>query len=96
MMSDPITTAVPPKPFPNVHFIYPDVHTITPKASQPVRQSFSRQEILVEARNFMVKQYGSPKEHADRDWWHTRFGLLVHFITETFPDVEGNSTERAG
>lgn len=56
---------------------------------EPLRVQYSREEIVAEARAYMVRMYGQPNEAADKDAWHIRFGMLVDFLSERFPPQDG-------
>lgn len=47
--------------------------------SEPVRRSYSEQELLQAAARFMNETFGSIRESEDRERWHERFGILIHF-----------------
>lgn len=54
----------------------------------PVQTAYTREEIVTKAREWMVEQYGIPKEIDNQDElnrWFERFGFLVNFITDHFP-----------
>jgi hypothetical protein len=55
---------------------------------KPLIYEKSRAEMLRDARQWMLDSYGNPKNFQDRenkDRWYQRFGMLVDFITEKFP-----------
>ena len=58
-----------------------------PPANGPLRQAYSREEMRDASVKWMIEQFGIPKEMDDdeRDRWHTRCGLLYHFIYDHFP-----------
>lgn len=52
----------------------------------PLRLSRSRQEMIEEARQFMRQKYPPENTAESADRWCERFGLLVDFVTEIFPE----------
>jgi hypothetical protein len=49
---------------------------------EPLRTAYSREELLTKAQDWLKKNFpGNGNE-----WYHTRLGLLVDFITYLFPD----------
>jgi len=54
-----------------------------------VRVQYTREEIISEARAYMVRTFGKPNECGDKDAWCQRFGLLVDFLSERFPPQDG-------
>ena len=67
---------------------------------EPIRRSFSKDEMMNEARDFMCREDGVPKQllSDDRELWYANLGLLFHFCTELFnADLDGqpNKTVRA-
>jgi hypothetical protein len=57
------------------------------KMDDPVRRSYSREEMRDASEKWMIEQYGSPKEMKDNEKarWHERCGMLNHFIFDHFP-----------
>ena len=55
--------------------------------SEPLRTAYSREEMRDLSVKWMIEQFGIPKDMEDdeRDRWHTRCGLLYHFIYDHFP-----------
>ena len=53
--------------------------------SEPIKYSYSKEEMIKLARDFCVNVYGSPSEAEDKDKWMERFGFLVSFVTDQFP-----------
>lgn len=52
---------------------------------QPIRKAYSRDEIMEEARAYMVETFGKPSETVDTLAWHTKYGMLVDFLHDRFP-----------
>jgi hypothetical protein len=61
----------------------------TDGSAEPLRVAYSREEIIHEAKSFMIETYGACYASDDKDRWHERFGLLVSFLTERFPQNVG-------
>jgi hypothetical protein len=57
--------------------------------NEPLRKCYSRAEMEAHAKRFLKGLYGSPMDLTDeaRDRWMERFGLLIHFIGEHFPET---------
>jgi hypothetical protein len=53
--------------------------------NKPIRTEYTREEIVREARAWMVEQYGPVKEAGDKTAWYERLGLLVSFLVDKFP-----------
>jgi hypothetical protein len=62
---------------------------------EPIRRSFSKDEMIDEAREFMVRADGIPKllSPDDREDWRTNLGLLVEFCTGLFNAQEQERSE---
>lgn len=52
--------------------------------NEPIRVAYTRDEMIQNARKFMDENYGKP--HGDL--WMTRFGLLIDFVSELFPEMK--------
>lgn len=52
----------------------------------PIRSTYSRAEIGAKAREFMEREYGKSFDASDRDAWYAKYGLLISFIHDHFPD----------
>lgn len=50
-----------------------------------IRTAYSREEIIQEAKRFMVETYGPVSQVGDKDKWHEKLGLLVSFLHDKFP-----------
>jgi hypothetical protein len=57
--------------------------------TDPIRTAYTREEIIREAKAWMVEQYGPVKAAGDKDAWYARLGLLVSFLTDKFPVEAG-------
>jgi hypothetical protein len=53
--------------------------------TKPLRCTYSRDEMIDRARDFITEMYGPCQASADSDRWHERLGLLVNFINAHFP-----------
>lgn len=55
--------------------------------NQPLRKSYSREELINSSKEYMKGLYGKPMELTEeaRDKWMERYGLLIDFISEHFP-----------
>lgn len=54
--------------------------------NNPVKYSYSQDEIIQKAKQYCIDLYGKPMESGDKDKWMERFGLLCSFLIETFPE----------
>ena len=45
-------------------------------------QRWTRDDVLMAAKTFMVHQYGPPREAPDKERWLERFGMLCHFAMD--------------
>ena len=53
----------------------------------PPPRTFTKQELLDNARSWMLRECGRPCEMStdeERDRYHARLGLLAHFIQDLF------------
>ena len=57
----------------------------TAGSTEPCRRSYSREEMIEEAKMYMRETYGQCRESEDQDRWHERLGMLVDFIHDRFP-----------
>lgn len=60
--------------------------------NEPIlRAAYSREEITRKACEWMIAECGSPKgkSQEERDYYHERLGLLVSFLSDTFPSSIG-------
>lgn len=55
--------------------------------SEPLRTSYSREEGIERARQFMLTEFGVPKDLSEpsRDAWLIKLGVLVSFCHVLFP-----------
>ena len=51
-------------------------------------RSFTKDEMLRDARVFMERTYGKPGDLVVSSSWFERFGLLTAFVMERFPEVK--------
>lgn len=58
---------------------------------EPLRVAYSREEISSRLTDWMLCEFGNPKDLSatDRDAWHQREGTIIHFIRRHFPDASG-------
>lgn len=56
--------------------------------SEPIRKAYSREEIITEARAYMVKSFGAPQDSGDSHRWYERLGMLADFLSDRFPSNE--------
>ncbi len=54
--------------------------------SEPIKMAYSRAEMISLAKDYMVTYYGTAGNSKDENRWCERFGLLVSFIMEHFPE----------
>lgn len=54
-------------------------------STEPLRKAYSREEIIAEARAYMIATFGRPSESGDKEAWYGRLGMLVDFLTDRFP-----------
>jgi glucan phosphoethanolaminetransferase (alkaline phosphatase superfamily) len=47
--------------------------------------SYTKDEMVVYAKNFLEEVYGPLKDSQDKDAWLSRLGLLYNFISGPFP-----------
>jgi hypothetical protein len=57
--------------------------------SKPICTAYTREEIIREAKAWLVDQCGPVKEAGDKEAWYARLGLLVSFLTDKFPVEAG-------
>ena len=57
----------------------------------PVRVSYSWEEIASRLTDWMLREFGNPKNLSarERDAWHQREGTIMHFLRCHFPDASG-------
>ena len=55
--------------------------------AEPVRQSWSLDELRVNARRYMELMYGKPGTAIDKDAWYVRFGMLVDFAEVMWHEI---------
>jgi hypothetical protein len=53
---------------------------------EPINYSYSKDQMIAEAKKFLIDLYGLPVKSENKDKWMERFGLLVSFISERFPE----------
>ena len=53
---------------------------------EPVKMSWSEQELQYEVRDFMLERFGRPSELTpeQRDSWYERAGIMADFVGELF------------
>ena len=58
---------------------------------EPVRVAYSRAEMASRLTNWMLCEFGNPKDLSppERAAWHQREGTIMHFIRRNFPDASG-------
>ena len=58
-------------------------------ACSPLRVAYSREEMEAKLREWMVKEFGHPRDYItdsdQRNAWYRDNGLLYHFICDHFP-----------
>ncbi len=66
----------------------PTMKDMSDSQDEPLRCSYSREELMQKLTDWMVKIYGSPTSYADdpdqRDAWYRDNGLIAHFIRDHF------------
>jgi len=55
-----------------------------PSGSEPLRKSFSQEEIVAAAKQWIREKY--PATEHDQDLRMTRLGLLIDFVTDLIPN----------
>jgi hypothetical protein len=53
-----------------------------------IYQTYSREELEGKLRVWLITEFGSPNDFHDqaaKDQWYRDFGLMYHFICDTFP-----------
>jgi len=71
----------------------PDFDPTAGSPREPLRVSYSRQELAEKMKDWMIETWGRPKDLKPdaRDRWMERNGMLYAFICDHFP-VENPST----
>lgn len=59
--------------------------------TEPVRVAYSREEITSRLTNWMLCEFGNPRDlpARERAAWHQREGTIMHFLRCHFPDASG-------
>jgi len=55
----------------------------------PLTTAYTRQQIFQAAHAWLIDLYGRPgasRDQAEQDRWHQRYGLLIAFLSDQFPD----------
>lgn len=54
--------------------------------NEPLRKAYSADELLTKYRNFLVAEYGVPRDMLNdaRKEFHTRLGIMLHFVGDEF------------
>lgn len=59
--------------------------------TEPARVAYSREEISSRLTNWMLCEFGNPRDlpARERAAWHQREGTILHFLRCHFPDASG-------
>lgn len=88
-----VMVEVPSNPLGDPCLILPKTDPVTVQEPDPVKRSFTKDELVQAATEFMVREEGLPKDldPESRQEWRRDMGLLFQFCTELF--VAGVSVE---
>jgi hypothetical protein len=54
----------------------------------PLRVCYSKEEMLIEIKNFMKDRYGLCRHVENKDKWYEKYGLLIDFADGLFPETD--------